>query len=69
LWPLYYAIAVVVAASRVHVRIHHASDVIGGAAIGILLGELTRLLVPVGTRDTTDLLPETASESAKQRER
>jgi len=69
LWPLYYAIAVVVAASRVHVRIHHASDVIGGAAIGILLGELTRLLVPVGTRATADLLPETASESAKQRER
>jgi len=50
LWPLYYAIAVVVAASRVHVKIHHASDVIGGMAIGIGLGELTRHLVPVGTR-------------------
>ncbi|MGH3472390.1 MAG: phosphatase PAP2 family protein [Nocardioidaceae bacterium] len=34
------------AASRVHVRIHHASDVVGGALIGALLGELTRRLLP-----------------------
>jgi undecaprenyl-diphosphatase len=50
LWPLYYVIAIVVAASRIHVRIHHASDVLGGMGIGIGLGELTRHLVPVGTR-------------------
>jgi undecaprenyl-diphosphatase len=50
LWPLYYVIALVVAASRVHVRIHHASDVLGGIAIGVVLGELARQLVPVGTR-------------------
>ena len=50
LWPLYYVIAVIVAASRVHVRIHHASDVMGGIAIGVLLGEVTRQLVPVGSR-------------------
>ena len=49
-WPLYYGIALVVAASRVHVKIHHASDVIGGVALGIALGELTRHLVPVGAR-------------------
>jgi undecaprenyl-diphosphatase len=49
LWPLYYVIAVVVASSRVHVRIHHASDVVGGAIIGVFLGELARHLVPVGT--------------------
>jgi undecaprenyl-diphosphatase len=47
LWPLYYAVAVVVAASRVHVRIHHASDVVAGALVGAALGELTRALVPV----------------------
>jgi undecaprenyl-diphosphatase len=47
LWPLYYALAIVVAASRVHVKIHHASDVIGGIAIGIALGELARWLVPL----------------------
>jgi undecaprenyl-diphosphatase len=45
-WPLYYAIAVVVALSRVHVRIHHASDVVGGAVVGAVLGEVTRRLVP-----------------------
>ena len=49
LWPLYYGIAVVVASSRVHVRIHHASDVVGGAIIGVMLGELARRLVPLGS--------------------
>ncbi|MHB1534433.1 MAG: phosphatase PAP2 family protein [Acidimicrobiales bacterium] len=47
IWPLYYALAVIVAASRVHVRIHHASDVVGGMVIGIGLGELARHWVPV----------------------
>ncbi len=46
-WPLYYAVAIIVASSRVHVRIHHASDVVGGAVVGVLLGELTRRLIPV----------------------
>jgi undecaprenyl-diphosphatase len=34
----WYALAGTVAYSRVHVRIHHASDVIGGAVLGVLLG-------------------------------
>lgn len=46
-WPLYYALAAVVATSRVYVRIHHASDVAGGVLIGILLGRLARHLVPL----------------------
>jgi undecaprenyl-diphosphatase len=50
LWPLYYAAAVVVAASRIYVRVHHASDVVAGAAIGAVLGELVRRLVPVESR-------------------
>jgi undecaprenyl-diphosphatase len=45
LWPLYYGLAAIVAASRVHVRIHHASDVVGGALLGVALGELARRLV------------------------
>lgn len=46
-WPIYYALAVVVASSRIHVRIHHASDVIGGVVTGVVLGEALRKLVPV----------------------
>ncbi len=40
--PLYYAAAVLVASSRVYVRIHHASDVIGGIATGAVLGGIAR---------------------------
>lgn len=58
LWPVYYGLAVIVAASRVHVRIHHASDVIGGIGIGILLGEVARMLVPFDARP-----PESAARS------
>jgi undecaprenyl-diphosphatase len=46
--PLYYAAATVVALSRIHVRIHHASDVAGGIVIGLGLGRLGRHLVPLG---------------------
>ncbi|HEX7168524.1 MAG TPA: phosphatase PAP2 family protein [Acidimicrobiales bacterium] len=47
LWPLYYAVAVLVAASRVYVRIHHASDVVAGVAVGVALGRLGRKLFPL----------------------
>lgn len=50
LWPVYYAMAVVVSASRVHVRIHHASDVLGGIAIGVVLGAVGRRLAPLPPR-------------------
>jgi undecaprenyl-diphosphatase len=49
-WPLYYVVAVVVAASRIHVKIHHASDVLAGSALGIILGALARRLVPIRHR-------------------
>ena len=35
--PLFYAMAAVVASSRLYVRIHHASDVVGGIATGVAL--------------------------------
>jgi membrane-associated phospholipid phosphatase len=38
--PLWFGMAAVVATSRVYVRIHHASDVVGGAAVGLALGTL-----------------------------
>ncbi len=50
LWPLYYATAAVVAASRAHVRIHHASDVVGGAFIGLVMGRLIRHFEPLPLR-------------------
>ena len=36
-----------VAASRVHVRIHHASDVLGGLAVGLGLGAIARAVFPL----------------------
>jgi membrane-associated phospholipid phosphatase len=44
--PLYYALGLVVASSRVYVKIHHASDVVGGMATGVVLGRLARRLWP-----------------------
>jgi membrane-associated phospholipid phosphatase len=44
LGPAYYGLAVLVAASRVYVGLHHASDVVAGVAMGIVLGRLARRL-------------------------
>jgi undecaprenyl-diphosphatase len=44
--PLYFALAAIVATSRIYVKIHHASDVAGGVALGLLLGVLGRRLTP-----------------------
>jgi membrane-associated phospholipid phosphatase len=46
--PLYYGAAVAVASSRVYVRIHHASDVVAGAALGAVLGAAVRRAWPRG---------------------
>ena len=40
--PAWYGLAAIVATSRVHVRIHHASDVVGGALVGAALGAVAR---------------------------
>jgi len=45
--PFYYAIALVVALSRIHTKIHHASDVAGGIAIGLMLGRIARRIAPL----------------------
>ena len=42
---LLYASAALVGVSRLHLRAHHASDVLGGAAIGTVLGLLGRRLL------------------------
>jgi undecaprenyl-diphosphatase len=48
--PAYYTVAVVVATSRLHVRIHHASDVIAGAALGALFARAAVRLWPLPPR-------------------
>lgn len=53
LWLLYYSLATVVALSRIHVRMHHASDVLGGIAIGLLLGRIARKVAPLAPLSST----------------
>lgn len=36
--PVWYSVAAIVAVSRAYVRIHHPSDIVGGAVVGALLG-------------------------------
>ncbi len=45
-WPI-WAVASVVAASRVHVRIHHASDVVVGALVGAVIARLFKKIWPL----------------------
>jgi membrane-associated phospholipid phosphatase len=44
----WYAVAAAVAATRVYVRLHHASDVVAGAALGLALGFAMRPFVNGG---------------------
>lgn len=46
--PLYVAAAATVAMSRIYVRIHHASDVVGGVVVGTALGVAMRRWLPGG---------------------
>jgi undecaprenyl-diphosphatase len=43
--PAWYTLATGVAATRVYVRLHHASDVAAGAAFGVALGVVLRRFV------------------------
>ena len=45
--PVWYGLAAIVAASRIHVRIHHASDVLVGAGVGLALGRAIRKVFPL----------------------
>jgi undecaprenyl-diphosphatase len=44
--PVWWAVALTIAASRIHVRDHHASDVLGGLLIGTGMGVAGRHLGP-----------------------
>lgn len=45
--PGLFVLAVIVALSRAYVRIHHASDVVGGVVIGLAIGIAVAYLVPL----------------------
>ena len=44
--PLWYGLAATVALSRPYVHIHHASDMVGGAVIGYVVGRAAQALWP-----------------------
>lgn len=43
--PLWFGLAGIVGTSRAYVRIHHPSDVVGGAVVGLALGVAARALL------------------------
>ena len=43
----WYGLAAVVASSRIHTRAHHASDVLAGAVLGLLLGRVAKRVWPL----------------------
>jgi undecaprenyl-diphosphatase len=45
-----FSLGGLVAVSRIHVRIHHASDVVGGLAVGLGLGAVARKVLPLYRR-------------------
>ncbi len=45
--PLYVCIGLIVSMSRPFVRVHHASDVVAGGALGWVLARVTRRLWPI----------------------
>lgn len=44
--PFWYALATVVAGSRVYVKMHHSSDIIAGALVGLALGRAVERFFP-----------------------
>ena len=54
--PGYFALAGVIAVSRVYVKIHHASDVVAGAALGLGLGRAAKHVAPLEAIEETEVL-------------
>jgi undecaprenyl-diphosphatase len=52
--PAYFGLAALVAVSRVYTRMHHGSDVVAGAVLGLAVGKITkRVLATSGRRRRT----------------
>jgi membrane-associated phospholipid phosphatase len=45
--PVWFALAAAIASSRVYTRMHHTSDIVAGAALGIALGTVARRVLPL----------------------
>ena len=45
--PVWFALAAGVASSRVYTRMHHTSDIVAGAALGVALGTIARRVLPL----------------------
>jgi undecaprenyl-diphosphatase len=45
--PVWFALAATVASSRVYTRMHHASDVVVGAVLGVAMGAVARRVLPL----------------------
>ncbi|MCU1457285.1 MAG: rane-associated phospholipid phosphatase [Actinomycetia bacterium] len=45
--PAYFALAGIVAYSRVYTKMHHPSDVLVGAGLGLVFGQIGRRLLPL----------------------
>jgi undecaprenyl-diphosphatase len=45
--PAYFTLAALIAFSRVYVRMHHTSDIVGGALLGLALGRVAKRIVPL----------------------
>lgn len=54
--PIYYGLATVIAVSRAYVKIHHASDVVAGAALGAVLGRVARHVAPLEAIEDAEVL-------------
>ena len=52
---VWYPLAAAVGLSRVHVRIHHASDVVAGAVVGVALGQIAKRVWPLADPTTAEL--------------
>ena len=45
--PAYVVLAAGIAASRVYTRMHHTSDIVAGAALGVAMGVVARRVLPL----------------------
>ncbi|HEY4396248.1 MAG TPA: phosphatase PAP2 family protein [Acidimicrobiia bacterium] len=48
----YWELAVLVAASRVYVRMHHASDAVAGALLGLAFGQIAKRVLTASTGES-----------------